>query len=1245
MKFSIRLGGIGNSIGAGFLTGGLVLAGLLIVLGQTVSAQTPYQLSDAAMQNANSQIQALMAAKAQRTAIQRKLDCQLIFAARKEATGIVHSAAPKLQPSLKSEKDGRIKVDIKATVTPELLAAIQSAGGTIISSLPAYQTLQAVLPLASLESLATRAEVRFIRPAQKGMRNSVTSEGDTTHQAIQARANFGATGAGIKVGVLSDSIDNGAGALAAAIASGDIDGTNTFILSGQGGTGEAEGLAMCEIVHDLAPRATICFATAEPNDAQMAANILGLAQNGCKVIIDDYCFPDEPPFQDGVIAQAVKTVSDMGVVYFSCARNSGNKDDGTSSTWEGDFVNGGSAGTYGQAFHAFASGTNYNPIGNGGYSFFADLFWSDPLGASTNDYDLYMLDSSANIVYSSDNSQDGSEDPYEHIDDPAQLSYGYSLVVVLYSGTGRFLHLDFGRGRLQISTAGCIRGHNACDAANAFTVAATPAAASEGVGCPTGPYPNPFNALNVVELFSSDGPRRMFYNPDGTPITPGNFSATGGRVLAKPEFTAADGVTTTPPGFAPFFGTSAASPHAGAIAALVLSYNPSLTPAQVRTVLTNSCIGIMASGWDRDAGYGILMADLALQAVPLGVAPGIVVQPASVTTNIGATVSFNVTASGSALLSYYWSRNGAPIAGASTSSYTTNNVQLADSGSQFSCLVSNAYGTTNSLSATLTVVASPAIAVTPASLNFGSIQVGTTSNMTLYVTNTGVGTLAGSASVSAPFSIVSGGSYSLGASQGQAVVVGYSPTVAGTNTASVSFTGGGGASVPIAGGAYVAASPVIAVTPTSLNFGLIQVGTSASQNLYVTNVGGGTLTGTATATSPFSIVSGGSYSLAASQGQQVVVSYSPTAAGTNNAVVSFTGGGGTTAGVTGAAYIVIPPSIYSFTNTGLITVNDALPGDIASAATPYPSSITVAGLSGTVSNVSVTLRNFSHTYPHDVGVLLVGPKGQKIVVMGDSGGYGVANVTYTFNDYAATGLTEYPAGPTPSGTYRPSNCGSGDNTFPAGAPGGPYATVLAVCNGANPNGTWSLYVEDDSNGDSGSIANGWSLSFNLAIPPQPPVITQQPQPQAVIAGWTAAFSVTASNAQSYLWRMNGTNLTDGGRISGSTTPGLTIANTQTNDSGSQLSCLVSNLNGGVSSSNALLTVYPPTAAFLCECTNSNGQFQFTLRGALMSNYIIYKSSDLQSWKQLTTVTTTNGSIPVLDPATGLNQRFYRAKLQ
>ena len=64
----------------------------------------------------------------------------------------------------------------------------------------------------------------------------------------------------------------------------------------------------------------------------------------------------------------------------------------------------------------------YNEILSGGFDYEADLFWELPAGASTNDYDLYMVNGSGNIVYSSQNAQTGTQDPYEHIVDPAQLS-------------------------------------------------------------------------------------------------------------------------------------------------------------------------------------------------------------------------------------------------------------------------------------------------------------------------------------------------------------------------------------------------------------------------------------------------------------------------------------------------------------------------------------------------------------------------------------------------------------------------------------------------------------------------------------------------------------------------------------------------------------------------------------------------------------------------------------------------------
>jgi hypothetical protein len=81
--------------------------------------------------------------------------------------------------------------------------------------------------------------------------------------------------------------------------------------------------------------------------------------------------------------------------------------------------------------------------------------------------------------------------------------------------------------------------------------------------------------------------------------------------------------------------------------------------------------------------------DITITAPPS--TPLITAQPQSVSAVVGQTVAFSISASGSAPLSYYWNRNGAPIPGATNASFTANNVQLSDSGAHFSCLVSNVY--------------------------------------------------------------------------------------------------------------------------------------------------------------------------------------------------------------------------------------------------------------------------------------------------------------------------------------------------------------------------------------------------------------------------------------------------------------------------------------------------------------------------------------------------------------------------
>lgn len=154
-------------------------------------------------------------------------------------------------------------------------------------------------------------------------------------------------------------------------------------------------------------------------------------------------------------------------------------------------------------------------------------------------------------------------------------------------------------------------------------------------------------------------------------------------------------------------------------------------------------------------------------------------------------------------------------------------------------------------------------------------------------------------------------------------------------------------------------------------------------------------------------------------------------------------------------------------------------GGIAPASV-YPSTINVAGIVGNVSKVTVTVKGLNHTFPGDIDMLLVGPAGQKMLLMSDVGGATDAvNATLTFDDTAAAGI----GATVVSGTFRPTNSGTGD-TFPAPAPAGPHPDpqLLSVFNGQNPNGLWSLFVVDDAGVDAGSITQGWELTITTQDP-------------------------------------------------------------------------------------------------------------------------------------------------------------------
>lgn len=562
-----------------------LLAALAWVLPIAAMAQ-PKPMSPAAMATAMEQTRILQADKARWTDAQRKLGTDLLFAIRRAQGDPLFERLPKLRTGLHVPLAEHVDVTVRGELTPALRVAV-SQTGVLLSSQPQAGKLRVRASLTGLMRLAEQPDVVSIRRNLGAMTNKInTSEGDVAHRTNQARASFGVDASGVRIGVLSDGVDS----LASSQASGDLP-ANVHILPGQAGGGD-EGTAMLEIVYDLAPGAELYFATGSSGSAQFAANITALANAGCDVIVDDIFYFDEPAFQDGIIAQAVADYAATGGLYFSSAGNAGNRNDGQSGVWEGDFS---SDATY-PAYHNFGS-TVFDQIMQDA-PFAIALQWSDPLAGSANDYDLYLHDAMGNVVAQSANVQAGTQDPLELIDSTDDHTNLY-LSVQLYSGSPRFIWLNTMRGVLYWATAGQISGHAAV--VGAFGVAAVDAGLAAGPG-------GTFNGTEAVETFSSDGPRRVFFNRHGVPLTPGNFSSTGGTLRDQPRITGADGVATSAPGFNPFYGTSAAAPHVAAIAALALELKPGLTPAQLDYAFSQTAMDIEASGFDRDSGHGLIDA-------------------------------------------------------------------------------------------------------------------------------------------------------------------------------------------------------------------------------------------------------------------------------------------------------------------------------------------------------------------------------------------------------------------------------------------------------------------------------------------------------------------------------------------------------------------------------------------------------------------------------------------------------------
>ena len=438
-------------------------------------------------------------------------------------------------------------------------------------------------------------------------------------------------------------------------------------------------------------------------------------------------------------------------------------------------------------------------------------------------------------------------------------------------------------------------------------------------------------------------------------------------------------------------------------------------------------------------------------------APVFTTQPVSKTVTTGSAVTFTSVASGLPAPTYQWRKNGTAISGATGATYTIASVAASDAGT-YSVVATNSVGSATSTGAVLTVNSMPVVTTQPVSQ---TVIAG--ANVTFSVAASGTPTptyqwrknaVNLSGATAATYTITnattsSAGTYTVLAtnSVGSVTSTGAVLTVNAANTAPTltamanQTTVSGTAVGPIGftvGDAQTAAASLI-VTGTSSNATLVPNG---------------------------NIVFGGS-------GANRTVTLTPAAGQTGTSTITVTVSDGALTASTAFVLSVSAPAgtTQTVTNAAALTIPDS------GAATPYPSTVTVAGLGGTISAVTLRLNGFSHTWASDVNVLLVSPTGQKILVMSNAGTT-TTNATLTFSDTAAGALPR--TGVLVTGTYQPTSYGTLTSAFPAPAPAGPYATRLAALTGQAANGVWSLYVMDGWPHDQGTIAGGWSLTVTTS---------------------------------------------------------------------------------------------------------------------------------------------------------------------
>jgi Subtilase family len=498
-----------------------------------------------------------------------------------------------------------------------------------------------------------------------------------------------------------------------------------------------EGRAMMQIVHDVAPGSPLQFYTAENGESDFASGILALQKAGAKVIADDVGYFDEPFFQDGPIAQAIDTAEGEGVAYFSAAGNDGvNAYDNLAPAFTTLSNTAPTSGEYLLNFDTSGkTNTTALPVSipklQQGEFVALVLQWDQSYytgsgtGATshlnlcvtgvTGGDQIINLDGSQ-VTCTGANATSASPDLILLVSNPANAAAvtaatQINVIVGLADGTTAPTRIklaveDDGAGAVISSFATnspTIQGHPGAAGAAAVGAAAFYATPQ----CGTSPaIPETFSGLGGTPiLFDTNGTRLAtpvvrqkpnFVGPDG-----GNDTFLGFKISATQDKSTVTACVNNA-SYPNFFGTSAATPHAAGIAALMLQANSALTPTQIYTALQSTALPMGTTTPDFKSGYGFIQADAALATLPPG-APSLTLTQSSVTVGGTTTLTWSSINTTACTASGSWSGTQA------TSGSTTVTAPSTPGTATYTLTCNNAAGSAGG-SATLTATATTAAA-------------------------------------------------------------------------------------------------------------------------------------------------------------------------------------------------------------------------------------------------------------------------------------------------------------------------------------------------------------------------------------------------------------------------------------------------------------------------------------------------------------------------------------------------------